>query len=299
MQDMEVKRLAFIRYLYKVGVEQSNQPEPLNAVSLLSFHDAAELFLHLAAEHCKVTTKDIKFMDYWDKIDQNIPSGQITQKGPMRRLSEARAQLKHHGTAPSKLDMEAFRATVTNFFQENTPKVFGIGFDSVSLVDLVAYDGAKSKLRSAQNLIQSGDAKRAIQDVAESFVLLIDEYEQETISEFGSSPFSFGPVMAFETSTMDVEGRMKDFVDKVNKSITSMQYAIKIIGLGFDYRKFSKFESLTPTVLMHEYGTDGRNPLYDIYVEEPPSQVTLEDCRFCLDYVIECAIRLQDFDYNR
>ena len=23
-----------------------------------------------------------------------------------------------------------------------------------------------------------------------------------------------------------------------------------------------------------------------------------EDCRFCLDYVIECAIRLQDFDYN-
>ena len=32
MQDVEVKRLAFIRYLYKVGVEQSNQPEPLNSI---------------------------------------------------------------------------------------------------------------------------------------------------------------------------------------------------------------------------------------------------------------------------
>lgn len=41
MQGAEVKRLAFIRHLYKVGVEQSNQPEPLNAMSLLSFHDAA------------------------------------------------------------------------------------------------------------------------------------------------------------------------------------------------------------------------------------------------------------------
>lgn len=291
MQGVEVKRLAFIRHLYKVGVEQSNQPEPLNTTSLLSFHDATELFLHLAAERLNADKTTQGFMDYWDKINQKIHPDQITQKDSMDRLNKARVQLKHHGTSPSKLDMEAFRATVTNFFQENTPKVFGMDFDSVSLVDLVAYDGAKSKLRSAQHMMQSGDANGSIRYIAESFRLLIREYEQQTRPEFGKSPFSFGPELTFETSFfMGVEGKMKGFVDKVNESISSMQTAIKIISFGFDYRKYSKFQALTPTVLVTMDG---------VHATEPSGQATLEDCRFCLDYVIECAIKLQDFDYNR
>lgn len=289
MQGVEVKRLALIRYLYKAGVEQSNQPEPLNTLSLLSFHDAAELFLHLAAEHLNADKTAQGFMDYWDKINQKIHPDQITQKDSMDRLNKARVQLKHHGTSPSKLDMEAFRATVTNFFQDNTPKVFGIDFDSVSLVDLVAYDGAKSKLRSAQHMMQSGDTNGAIRDIAASFTLLIREYEQKTRPEFGDSPFSFGPELTFETSFfMGVEGKMKDFVDKVNESISSMQTAIKIISFGFDYRKYSKFQSLTPSVIV---------TMDDVHVA-PSSRAAPEDCRFCFDYVIECAIRLQDFDYN-
>lgn len=243
----------------------------------------------MAAEYHSAAKDTQGFMDYWDRINQKIQPDQITQKDSMGRLNKARVQLKHYGTAPSKLDMEAFRATVTNFFQENTPKVFGVDFDSISLVDLVAYDGAKSRLRSAQNLMQSGDANGAIQDIAASFVLLIHEYEQQTRSKFGRSPFSFGPKLTFETSfLMGVEGKMKNFVDKVNESISSMQTTIKIISFGFDYRKFSKFQSLTPTVVMAE----------DRVMTGSFGQATLEDCRFCLDYVIECAIRLQDFDYN-
>lgn len=290
MQSTEVKRLAFIRYLYKVGVEQSHQPEPLNFTSLLSFHDAAELFLRLATERLNVPKDKQWFMDYFNVIDQEMDPDKLTQRESMKRLNEARVQLKHHGTAPSKLDMEGFRATVTNFFQENTPKVFGIDFDSVSLVDLVAYDGAKSKLRSAEYMMQSGDTKGAIQDIAASLELLIHEYEQKTRPKFDSSPFSFGPDLTFETSFfMGVEGKMKDFVDKVNESVSAMQKAIKIISFGFDYRKFSKFQSRTPRAFVIEDR---------VVLTKPPIQATLEDCKFCLDYVIECAIKLQDFDYN-
>lgn len=290
MQDVEVKRLAFIRYLYKVGIEQSYQPEPLNAISLLSFHDAAELFLQMASEHLDVTKDVQKFMEYWDAINRKMDSDQLAQKDSMRRLNKARVQLKHNGTAPSKLDLEAFRATITNFLQENTTKVFDVDFDSISLVDLVAYDGAKSKLRSAQDLMQNGDPKRAIQTIAESFELLIHEYEQKTRTEFGKSPFFFGRQLTFETSFfMKVEGKMKPFVDKVQESITSMQTAIKILSFGFDYRKYSKFDLLTPIVLRDDNET---------LTATPSDQITLEDCKFCFDYVIECALKLQDFDYN-
>jgi hypothetical protein len=46
-----MRRLAFIRALYQQGVEQSGQLEPWTAASVLSFHDAVELFMILSAEH--------------------------------------------------------------------------------------------------------------------------------------------------------------------------------------------------------------------------------------------------------
>lgn len=39
----------FARYVLSLGVEQSQQPEPLSAVSVLTFHDAVELFLQLTS----------------------------------------------------------------------------------------------------------------------------------------------------------------------------------------------------------------------------------------------------------
>ena len=43
-------RLALIRYLYIQGVDQSEQPEPMALLSILTFHDAVEMFCHLACE---------------------------------------------------------------------------------------------------------------------------------------------------------------------------------------------------------------------------------------------------------
>jgi hypothetical protein len=45
------RRLVFVRYLYELGVEQSHKPEPFAAVAVLTFHDACEMFLQIAAEH--------------------------------------------------------------------------------------------------------------------------------------------------------------------------------------------------------------------------------------------------------
>jgi hypothetical protein len=50
-----LRRLAFARYLYLQGVEQSKRPEPQSCMSLLSLHDATEFFLQLAAEASGVT----------------------------------------------------------------------------------------------------------------------------------------------------------------------------------------------------------------------------------------------------
>jgi len=55
-------------------------------------------------------------MEYWDLnlIKQGLQKkemeGELTQKESMRRLNRARVALKHHGTMPSKLDIEVSAA---------------------------------------------------------------------------------------------------------------------------------------------------------------------------------------------
>jgi hypothetical protein len=48
LNESIMKRLAFIRHLYDVGMEQSRQPEPMCAASIMTFHDCGELFLQLS-----------------------------------------------------------------------------------------------------------------------------------------------------------------------------------------------------------------------------------------------------------
>ncbi len=65
--ESSMRRLAFIRYLYGDAVRQSQLPEPMCAASVLTFHDAAELFLVLACEHKDVGNTNLKFAAYWEE----------------------------------------------------------------------------------------------------------------------------------------------------------------------------------------------------------------------------------------
>jgi hypothetical protein len=54
LPETTARRLAFVRYLYGVAVQQSRYPEPLYGTSILTFHDSIELFLQLASEYLNV-----------------------------------------------------------------------------------------------------------------------------------------------------------------------------------------------------------------------------------------------------
>jgi hypothetical protein len=107
------------------------------------------------------------------------------------------------------------------------------------------------------------------------------------------SPFFFGQSLTFE-SALHIglhRDKLGTFVDKVRESIQALQGAVRILSLGLDYRRYSKFDWLTPRV---HWMIDG-----SVKVTAPPHPpVSEEDCRFCFDFVIEAAMRLQEFDYE-
>lgn len=292
LETSVMQRLAFIKYLYTTALEQSKQPEPLGAAALLTSHDSVELYLQLASEQLDAGAKNPGFMDYWELFETKLPNG-LTQKESMRRLNKSRVALKHHGTLPSKIDIEGSRSSVTNFFQENTPLIFGIEFDSVSMVNLISCKEVREIMIKASELSEQGNYSDAVNEIAVAFSDLIDDYEKRKLSRFGRSPFFFGQSLTFESSFfMKIEDqKIARFVDKVKESIESMQQAMKIVSLGLDYRRYTKFRMLTPFVTK----TMGGRFITE-RSEEP--QISKEDARYCYDFVISSAIRLQEFDFE-
>jgi len=295
----EVSRLAFAKYLLSLAHQQMEQPEPLACASLLTFHDAAEFLLHMATEHLNVKNKDDRFMSYWDVLDAlHQPSG-FPERESMRSLNAARVALKHRGTFPSRLQLEVFAETVSRFFQQSVPLVFGVTFDSISLTDFIASEEAKERLQEAQTAMKSGNLKEGFESCALAFDHLLRDYAKAKKSRAHQSPFFFGesvwditPVRVHTAhGQSDIRG-MDDFVKGVRASIQKLQNAVTILSFGLDYRKYAYFEFLTPNVTHN-----GQNTRW-LSHKPPPVSEANADLQFCIDFVVECAFRLQAFDYE-
>jgi len=282
-----LSRLAFIRYLYTVGLQQSRQPEPLNSSAILTLHDSVELFLQLASEFLNAHPKaNQDFNGYWDILRPHVPNGgQLTQKESMGRLNEARAGLKHRGIWPNKGVIDGLTVSVTAFFDENTTTVFGVKFDELSMVDLVRYPKTRKNLKEAEALVSKNELHQAIEKIAIGFVHLIDEYEETKRSRHGRSPFFFGESVHFPHDL----AADRSF-DNMRASIEALQDAMKILSLGIDYKRYTMFRLYTPAVLP----VIG-NPTVQ-WINTPGPE--LQTCKSCLDFVVESAIQLQSGDYE-
>lgn len=292
-----VRRLAFVKFLYSLGLNQSKAAEPYCSASLLTFHNSVELYLQVACEFVDAGGQQPNFMQYWELIAAKLPDEiELTQKESMRRLNKARVELKHRGTLPSKLDLELFRATTTAFLYENTPIIFSEKFDEISLVEFVDPDEAKDQLKLAYKNIENQDLDKAIDSIALAFELMLFEYEERKKTRYGRSPFFFGEDFTFHNSFfMRVDNsNLGEFIDKTKESIEKMQQAIKILALGLDYRRYSRFKMHMPSIsrsLAGTYTITRGNRSFS-------PEMTKEDVIFCIEFVIEAAITLQEFDYE-
>ena len=287
-----IRRLAFIKYLYKIGVQQSKAPEPFANAALLTFHDAAELFLQLSAEHMNADVKaKQEFTGYWPLISARMEDGNaLSQQEAMRRLNTARVSLKHSGTQPSKADLESFRVTTDNFFEDNTKVIFGLSLAEVSLVDLVTPEVARQKLKRAEELQSEAKLDDAACEVAVAFEEMINDYEVRKRDRFHQSPFSFGPDIGRAPHFSGIHG-VDRYFDRVHESIQAMQKALKVMAFGIDFRRYSRFQSFVP----YFFKTANGNYHFNDVTVGPR---TAEMIQFCIEFVVESAVQLREFDYD-
>jgi hypothetical protein len=289
LDEMKMQRLAMIQYTYTLAVDQSHQPEPLNMVSLLLLHDAVELFLMLASEHLGAGKTGQEFMVYWDAINQKLPSKDFGQKDSMNRLNKARGNWKHYGIRLSTSEIDDLRTNVATFFQENTPKVFSIAFEEISMAMLVQEEEVRGRLLKAEKLSSTGEVKAALKEIAIAFQDLMYRFdwkvfEQNSVHLRGVS--SRQPWLSVESKA---PRELSQFARGLENELRTLHEQVKLLSLGINYRHYIHFQSLTPIVHLMASGTyeqagDGHGQ-------------SRQDYLFCYHFVIECALRLQEIQF--
>ena len=287
-----INRLAKIKYLYKIGIEQSMQEGTFAGFSILSFHDSTEMFLLLVAENNGDKIDDISFMQFWDKYPD------LTLKESMRKLKDRRVNIKHKGLFPSKTDIEESRITITQFFRENIKVQFGLEFDEISLADLIEYHNIKDYIRKAEELMSQNKTYECLLNTRIGFEELLVTYESDK-RQWRDSFFCVGKKVGNDYRrlvTSDKDGRI--WFEEVTMTSNAIRNILRISAMGIDYRKYALFDFITPRVI--ETCGIGK----DKYVKEGLEHFELtksikqEDCRFCIDFVVDCALKLQDFEFN-
>jgi hypothetical protein len=188
------RRLAFVRYLHGLGVDQSHKPEPFAAVAVLTFHDACEMFLQIAAEHHGITApkpRSPDFLEYWPLFEQQAQL-QVTSKTSMSRLNRARGNLKHGGVLPAHGEIEGFRAAVASFLEDNALPLLGVNLNDVSLTSMIKSDEVRGRLEQAETALSAGDLQGAMGDVAFAFTVTLRRFENRPRTSTGhpDGPYS-------------------------------------------------------------------------------------------------------------
>ena len=291
-----IRRLAFIKYFFQFAREQSKLPSPQNYLSILMFHDSVELFLHLSAESLGANLTKNSFMEYFTKINKELKGIELSQKTSMDKLNRARVSLKHKGLYPNPDDIDYFRVSTQAFFEENCPIVFGIEFTDISLLNLIQDEEVRKDLENAQKEFENGHYKESLEIIAIAFHILLENYEKNK-KIYELSPFRIGMdldrEMRLESSTYGYTDNRPSYY--LIKTVQKIQEVLKIILLNLDYRKYLKFRLLTPDNVIYAKGVkfstmwlSGRDKM----------DFKREDVEYCIDFIIESALKLQEFDFE-
>jgi hypothetical protein len=293
--EIIIRRLATIKYLYNIGVQQSSQVETVAGFSILAFHDCAEMFLLLVAENKGDNADNISFMGFWDKYPD------LTLKESMRKLKDRRVSIKHKGLFPSKSDIEISRITMTDFLEQNTIKQFGVDFKDVSVASLISYDNVKQHLDKAEVNYNEGNLYECLVCCKISFLELLSTYESNKFGRcWGRGVIDVGKEIGGDYRTLIGTGPKtgEKWFRQVTETTNKIREILKITALGIDYKKFSYFDVVTPRTVRGF--SNGKLDYITVSKEfhEQRFNIRASDCQFCMDFVIDCALKLQGFDYD-
>ncbi len=305
------KRLLFVRFLFRQGVEQSYKPYPLNAAGMLCFQDAVELFLVIAGQHLGANITDkMPFEQSFGEVETKLKErdgNRLPKRGAIFQVNKHRVNLKHYGLPPSSQALEESRRDVDTFLSTATSLVFGMDLDEIDLADLVTQQATAALLRRADASAKAEVYKDAAVNLRAAFEELLSDYAARKKTWYNTGPYSFGPrprtthqVQVFKRPMPKYQSTPDDLFASVNQlgkdvqalsqATAAMQEAMRVLAMGLDYRAYARFSMLTPETMSINGVLQPRTALRAPFGRD--------EYAFCREFVIEAALQLAELDFD-
>jgi hypothetical protein len=275
------RRLAFIKYLHSLSLQQAKAEGVQASPALLTLHDAVEMFLQLSGEHLSVTpTPRVDFDKYFPPICAALGEASLPRQAALMRMNKARVSLKHHGLQPAKTDLEAHLRAGADFLEQATPLVFGLSFERLSLAEFVEPLEARTWLMAAVDFREAGELPEACQQLAVAFNVIL-KAQVQALGWAPDWPHTPMGLSAPGRDSRDLAEAVK-YTGEVGLAIVS---AVQLLALGINFKRYSHFRSKMP--LLQQFGS---GPISFVW-PRGPSTASAEDVDECIAFVVDCGLR--------
>ena len=190
---------------------------------------------------------------------------------------------------------------MTSFMEQNTPIQFGIDFKDVSISNLISFDIVREHIDKAESFYNDGNLYECLVNSKIAFLELLSSYENNKKGKYScDSLLNIGDHIGKDfqklVGTNDNDGAR--WFKQVTDSTNQIREILKIIALGIDFKKYTYFEAITPTI--QSWWKDGliTHEAWPKNLFEERNHLRKIDCRFCIDFVIDSSLKLQEFDYD-
>lgn len=298
---MELKRehaewLSIVRYQSDLAENQAKEPEPLNAVSISTVHDAVESMLCLIAEAHQIRSSHKDFARLFDAVSDHLKtqgSDVSGHRGAMIALNKARVGFKHHGNQSNKQTIDRHITNSLNFLSDAAEQGLGTPFAEVSLLGFVRDANVREYIQRADNCSFGVIEGRtlAFEYLRLAFEELVRGYQQSKSYHPGQPLITTKPSLL--PSVFEIRDHGGRVGEKTFEWLENLDSWVKILVLGIDVQEYTFFLAYTPAVWML---SGGRAMFY----WRPGSDLSDDVFRRCRQFVVESAIRLgrRDFAYD-
>jgi len=293
-------RLALIRFLHGLANEQCKLPEPMNAVALLSFHDAVDWYLQLLAEAVGVGAKPGKKSPYlhetWAQLTHPDISMPLSQDTGIGKLITLRNNLKHQGILPNTQEIDSIRASISEFFEQSSKTILELSFGQISLSNLIRNKQVSAEMDGMDAAITAGQSETATVHAARAFYWVCDEFIQDAntagVGKFSASGLR-NPYELRSRTPFGADPFTK-WMNELTKRLDGQAELMTVMAIGLELKSYLRYRSLTPSVVR----IWGSKQL-DVFLPMRESEITSGDVDFCKGFVTQAAIRVQSLSAGK
>ena len=163
---------------------------------------------------------------------------------------------------------------------------------------MIEYHNINGYIRKAEELLSQNKTYECLLNARIGFEELLVTYESDK-RQWRDSIFCIGKEVGTDYRrlvTSDKDGRK--WFEEVTVTSNAIRNILRISALGIDYRKYALFDFITPRVIETCGIGDEKYAKEELKHFELTKSIKQEDCRFCIDFVVDCALKLQEFDFN-